>query len=101
MKVYELILSLGQGKADPNEICQPKGSESFDAHTIFYLTLVGMGGKANFCQGNYHTEAEALAQLKRMSATHSNLREWKMRASAIRRQILVGSKLDPCLNALP
>ena len=35
----------------PNEICQPEGSESFDAHTIFYLTLVGMGGKANSLSG--------------------------------------------------
>ncbi|MEC7627655.1 MAG: acetylxylan esterase [Verrucomicrobiota bacterium] len=36
-----------------------------------------------------------------MSATHSNLREWKMRASAIRRQILVGSKLDPLPERTP
>jgi hypothetical protein len=51
--------------------------------------------KPILCRGNYHTEAEAVLQLKRMSSTHSSLKDWKKRASAIRRQILVGSKLDP------
>ena len=57
--------------------------------------------KPILCRGNYHSEAEAVAQLKRMSSTHSNLKEWKNRASAIRRQILVGSKLDPLPKRTP
>ena len=57
--------------------------------------------KPILCRGNYHSEAEAVAQLKRMSSTHANLQEWKKRASAIRRQILVGSKLDPLPKRTP
>ena len=57
--------------------------------------------KAILCRGNYHTEAEAVHQLKRMSSTHSSLKDWKKRASAIRRQILVGSKLDPLPERTP
>ncbi len=47
------------------------------------------------CQGHYHTEAEAIEQLARMAATYSNLGEWKDRAARVRKQILVGAKLDP------
>lgn len=57
--------------------------------------------KAILCRGNYHTEAEAVLQLQRMSSTHSSLKDWKNRASAIRRQILVGSKLDPMPERTP
>ena len=42
-----------------------------------------------------------MAQLKRMSSTHSSLIEWNKRASSIRRQILVGSKLDPFPGRTP
>ena len=47
------------------------------------------------CRGHYHSEAEAMLQLKRMAATYSNLEEWKQRASRVRKQILVSAKLDP------
>ena len=57
--------------------------------------------KPILCRGNYHTEAEAVLQLKRMSSTHSSLKDWKKRSSAIRRQILVGSKLDPLPERTP
>jgi hypothetical protein len=53
------------------------------------------------CQGNYQTEAEAAAQLARMASTYSNLEEWKERAAEIRRQILVGAKLDPLPERTP
>ena len=38
--------------------------------------------KITLCRGHYHSEADAVAQLKRLSATHSNLAQWKVRASA-------------------
>ena len=57
--------------------------------------------KPILCRGNYHSEAEAVLQLKRMSSTHSSLKDWRKRASAIRRQILVGSKLDPMPERTP
>ena len=47
------------------------------------------------CRGNYHSEAEAVAQLARMAATYSNLEEWQDRARRVRKQILVGAGLDP------
>ncbi len=47
------------------------------------------------CQGNYHSEADAVAQLKRMASTYSNLEQWQDRAAAIRKQILTGAKLMP------
>ena len=57
--------------------------------------------KPILCRGNYHTEAEAAAQLKRMASTHSSLKEWKKRAESVRRQILVGSKLSPLPKRTP
>ena len=57
--------------------------------------------KPTLCVGNYQTEAEAVLQLKRMAATYSNLEEWKARAAKIRRQILVGAKLDPLPERTP
>ena len=57
--------------------------------------------KPTLCQGNNHSEAEAVAQLKRMAATHSNLAEWKARAAAVRQQFLTGAKLDPLPKRTP
>ena len=57
--------------------------------------------KPILCRGNYHTEAEAVAQLKRMASTHSSLKEWKKRAESVRRQILAGSKLSPLPERTP
>lgn len=57
--------------------------------------------KPTLCQGNYHSEAEAVAQLKRMAATHSNLAEWKARAATVRQQFLTGAKLDPLPKRTP
>ena len=47
------------------------------------------------CRGNYHSEEDAIKQLERMAATYSNLEEWQDRAARVRKQILVGAKLDP------
>lgn len=52
-------------------------------------------GGVTLCQGNYHSEADAVAQLKRMASTYSNLEQWQDRATAIREQILTGAKLMP------
>ncbi|MEM7475464.1 MAG: acetylxylan esterase [Planctomycetota bacterium] len=51
--------------------------------------------ETTLCQGNYHSEADAAAQLRRMAATYTDLAGWKGRASALRKQILVGAKLYP------
>ncbi len=53
------------------------------------------------CRGNYHSEADAVKQLARMAATYSSLDEWKARAAKIRKQILVGGKLDPLPERTP
>jgi|TARA_Y100001968_G_scaffold70433_1_gene61581 hypothetical protein len=57
--------------------------------------------KPTLCQGNYHSEAEAVAQLKRLASTHSNLAEWKKRATAVREQFLNGAKLSPLPKRTP
>ena len=74
---------------------------------LFSLCIVVSTGQAQtsdkptLCQGNYHSEAEAVAQLKRLAATHSNIAEWKARAAAVRRQILTGAKLSPLPKRTP
>ena len=69
------------------------------------LILVAFGAqsaeKITLCRGHYHSEADAVAQLKRLSATHSNLAQWKVRASAVRQQILTGAKLSPLPQRTP
>ncbi len=57
--------------------------------------------KPILCQGNYQSEEEAIKQLARMAATYSTLNEWKARAAKIRKQILVGAKLDPLPERTP
>ncbi len=44
--------------------------------------------KPILCQGHYHSEADAVKQLARMSATFDNLPQWQTRAANIRKQIL-------------
>jgi uncharacterized protein len=53
------------------------------------------------CQGEFQTEAQAVEQLARMAATYSNREEWLARAAKIRKQILVGAKLDPLPERTP
>jgi len=53
------------------------------------------------CRGHYHSEAEAIKQLERMAATYANLEQWQARAQKIRRQILVGARLDPLPQRTP
>ncbi|PCH52268.1 MAG: acetylxylan esterase, partial [Verrucomicrobiales bacterium] len=57
--------------------------------------------KPTLCQGNYQSEADAVAQLKRLAATHSSLAEWKARAAAVRQQILTGANLSPLPKRTP
>ncbi|MDP7051388.1 MAG: acetylxylan esterase, partial [Verrucomicrobiota bacterium] len=58
-------------------------------------------GKPTLCVGNYHSEADAVKQLARLSKTHSNLAQWKVRAAAVRLQILTGAKLNPLPKRTP
>ena len=73
------------------------------------LALSQSGAKADdkkeaepiLCRGHYQSEAEAVKQLARMAATYANLDDWKARARKIRKQILVGAKLDPLPKRTP
>jgi len=58
-------------------------------------------GKPTLCVGNYHSETDAVKQLARLSKTHSNLAQWKVRAAAVRQQILTGAKLNPLPKRTP
>ncbi|MDB4711619.1 hypothetical protein OAF35_03000 [Verrucomicrobiales bacterium] len=57
--------------------------------------------KPIFCRGNYHSEADAIKQLARIAASHKNLAQWKLRADAVRRQILTGAGLSPLPKRTP
>ena len=57
--------------------------------------------KPTLCQGNYHSEEDAVKQLARLASTYSNLAEWQTRAARIRKQILVGAGLDPLPEKTP
>ena len=76
-----LLLKMSFGSLVFCSLCNQAGGEAPKAVTL--------------CQGNYQSEEEAVKQLARLASTYSNLDEWKDRATAIRRQILVGSRLDP------
>ncbi|MDC0143860.1 acetylxylan esterase [Verrucomicrobia bacterium] len=72
------------------------------------ITLIAFGSfpliaaeTPTLCVGNYHSEGDAVKQLARLAATHSNLAEWKTRAAAVRRQILTGAKLNPLPKRTP
>ena len=72
------------------------------------ITLIAFGSfpliaaeKPTLCVGDYHSEADAVKQLARLAATHSNLAEWKTRAAAVRWQILTGAKLNPLPKRTP
>ena len=47
------------------------------------------------CQGHYHSEADAVRQIKRLLSTHNTLSEWKTRQQQVRQQILRGANLNP------
>jgi len=51
--------------------------------------------KPTLCVGHFHSEADAVKQLARIGATHSNSDQWMTRANAVRHQILTGAKLHP------
>jgi len=57
--------------------------------------------KVTLCVGNYQSESDAVKQLARMGATHKNLAQWKVRAAAVRQQILTGAKLSPLPQRTP
>jgi dienelactone hydrolase len=59
------------------------------------------GKKPQLCQGNYHSEEEAKAQLARFAKSYSNLAEWKERAKVVREGILRGMELLPLPEKCP
>jgi hypothetical protein len=84
--------------------CQPSRMKRL----FISLTLIAFASfaliaaeKPTLCVGNYHSEADAVKQLARLAATHSNLAEWKTRATAVRQQILTGAKLNPLPKRTP
>ena len=68
---------------------------------VISLTLSAADSKPTLCVGYYHSEADAVAQLKRISATYNNQAEWKTRAGKVRQQILTGAKLVPLPERTP
>ncbi len=69
---------------------------------LFAFSLTAQkADKPTLCVGNYHSEAAAVKQLARLSKTHSNLDQWKVRAAAVRQQILIGAKLNPLPKRTP
>jgi hypothetical protein len=79
---------------------------TFAAFVFLTLGLSANDEKAGspapiLCQGEYQSEEEAVTQLARMAATYSNREEWQARAAKIRKQILVGAKLDPLPERTP
>ena len=71
---------------------------------VTLLARPGLGQapeEPTLCQGDYHSEDEAVAQLQRIAATHSNLAEWQARAEAVRQQILTGANLNPLPERTP
>ena len=74
-------------------------------HVLLSFALISLSvhaaEKPILCRGNYHSEADAVKQLARLSKTHSNLAQWKVRAAAIRQQILTGAKLNPIPKRTP
>lgn len=75
------------------------------AVTLFPSSLVAQQQDSSpepiLCQGNYHSEADAVKQLERMAATFSNLQQWRGRAGKIRQQILSGAGLKPLPQRTP
>jgi hypothetical protein len=67
----------------------------------FSLAAFAADTKPTLCVGNYHSEADAVKQLARLSATHSSKAEWLARAAMIRRQILTGAGLNPLPRRTP
>lgn len=65
------------------------------------LVTFAKDAKPTLCVGNYQTEADAVKQLERFSATHSSKEEWQTRAERIRQQILDSANLDPMPERTP
>ncbi|NIP26566.1 MAG: DUF4962 domain-containing protein, partial [Phycisphaerae bacterium] len=63
--------------------------------------LAEWGKKPQLCQGNYHSEEAAKAQLAKFAKTYSNLAEWKERAKNVRESILRGMELLPFPKKCP
>ena len=57
--------------------------------------------KPQLCQGYYHSEEEAQAQLERFRRSYATLGEWTLRAGRIREAILRGAGLFPFPEKTP
>ncbi len=94
------------GVAQAEAICQPFSMKRLLLFPVAVLLFAFSAtaqkeGKPTLCVGNYHSEAAAVKQLARLSKTHSNLAQWKVRAAAVRQQILIGAKLNPLPKRTP
>jgi len=97
-----IIVGVARGEA----ICQPFSMKRLLIFSVsvvlsaFSLTAQ-KADKPTLCVGNYHSEVDAVKQLARLSKTHSNLAQWKVRTAAVRQQILTGAKLNPLPKRTP
>ena len=68
---------------------------SFFAYTNTTENIKVQQDESQLCMGNYQTEEEAKAQLKKFANSYSDLSGWKKRANEIREGILRGAGLLP------
>ena len=76
-------------------------SQTFSGRVVAQVAKATDEQSVTLCVGNYQSEIEAIRQLERLASTYSNLDEWKLRADAIRQQILTGVKLSPMPERTP
>jgi len=101
--VKRLMLRLPEAKGNVRLaiLLSPVWGDGNVVKTLQVKPLAEWGKKPQLCQGNFHSEEEAKAQLARFVKTYSNLAEWKERAKRVREGILRGAELLPLPKKCP
>ncbi len=68
---------------------------------LLSVQTVAATATSMLCQGNYHSEAAAIEQIKRLLKTHRTGPEWLARRQQVQRQIQVGGNLNPLPTRTP
>jgi len=101
--VRRLVVRLPQAKDDVQiaVLLSPVWSDGNVVKRTQVKPLSEWGKQPQLCQGNFHSEEEAKAQLARFANSYSNLAEWKERAKNVREGILRGMELLPLPKKYP
>ena len=101
--VSRLMVRLPGAKGDVRLaiLLSPVWSDGNVVKRIQVKPLAEWGKKPQLCQGNYHSEEEAKAQLAKFARSYSNLAEWKERVKYVREGILRGMELLPLPKKCP